>query len=208
MEDILNLYCQPYDPQYPVLCMDELSRQLIRERILPLAVKPGHPLRYDYQYIREGVCNLFLFVEQLRGWRYVTVESRRTKKEWVKTLQYIIETFYADAKKIRLVVDNLNTHNPAALYEILPTEQARALLDKLEFHYTPKHASWLNIAECEISVLSRQCLNKRIPTQSQMRATVTSWFEHRNAKTKEIHWQFTTADARIRLQSLYPSINE
>ncbi len=186
--------------------MDELCKQLVSEIRAGLPLKPGKPATFDYQYKREGVGDVFLFVEPLRGIRYTFVEPFRTKKEWVLTLKTVIETHYADAAKIRIVLDNLNTHKPSSFYEILPPDQARSLLDKLEFHYTPIHASWLNIAESEFSVLARQCLKKRISSLEILDREVTAWTDHRNTKCKKVNWQFTTSDARIKLKQLYPSI--
>lgn len=205
MEDILALYTQPYDAQRPVVCMDEASKQLVSETHIPLPLKPGHPLKYDYQYQREGVCNLFMFVEPLAGQRHVRVRLQRTKVDWVAEMKWLAETIYPNVSVIRLVLDNLNTHNPSAFYERLPPAEAHRLLDRFEFHYTPKHASWLNIAEIELSVLSRQCLARRIPNQSQLQEEVEAWEIKRNKACRSINWQFTSKDARIKLKQLYPS---
>lgn len=205
MEDILDLYTQPYDPRRPVVCMDETNKQLVEELHPSLPMIPGQQATYDLQYQRAGVCNLFMFFEPLKGWRYIAIEERRTKREWVLCLKELLETHYKNVDVLRIVLDNLNTHNPSAFYEILPPHEAKALLNRLEFHFTPKHASWLNTAEIEFSVLSRQCLNQRIPSQEQMEKTVSSWVHKRNKHCKGVDWQFTTTDARIKLKRLYPS---
>jgi len=168
MEEILELYTQPYDPKRSLVCMDETSKQLVREVRTPMALRPGQPAKYDYEYQREGVCNVFMFFEPLRGWRAVDIRARRTKQEWVYSMKHLVEEHYPEAEVVRVVVDNLNTHNPAAFYEFFAPAEAKGILDRLELHYTPKHASWLNMVEIELSVLSRQCLNQRIPDQQQM----------------------------------------
>lgn len=205
MEDILDLYTQPYNPLRPLVCMDEANKQLIEELRSKLPMVPGHPQTYDHQYKRAGVCNLFMFVEPLAGWRSVEVEDFRRKEEWVHCIKHLLESRYKDAEVVKIVSDNLNTHNPAAFYEFFPPDVAKSLLDRLEFHFTPKHASWLNIAEIEISVLSRQCLKGRIPSKEQMVQKVDSWVTDRNKNFKKVNWQFTTTDARIKLKKLYPS---
>ena len=205
MEDILGLYTQPYDPKRPVVCMDETSKQLVSEVRLPLALRPGQPARYDHEYRREGVCNAFMFFEPLRGWRAVDIRARRTKQDWVWGMKKLVEAHYPEAEVVRVVMDNLNTHNPAAFYEFFAPVEAKRLLDRLELHYTPKHASWLNMAEMELSVLSRQCLNQRIPDQQQMQRDVRAWARVRNKHCKTVDWQFKTEEARIRLKRLYPS---
>lgn len=205
MEDILALYAEPLDPDRPVICMDETSKQLISEVLEPMPRQPGQPLKYDYQYRREGVCNLFMFTEPLAGQRTVLLRSRRTKADWVACLRWLLEGPYADVSLIRLVSDNLNTHQPAAFYECLPPEEAKRLLDRVEFHYTPLHASWLNIAEIELSVLSRQCLSRRISSEEMLRIEIDAWTIQRNQACRKVDWQFTTTDARIRLKRLYPS---
>ena len=164
LEDVLDLYTQPYDPKRPVICMDETNKQLISEMKVPIKMKPGQPVKYDYQYKREGVCNLFMFFEPLRGWRRILVQKHRTKKDWVMCVTTILEKCWDEIEIMKLVVDNLNTHNPAAFYEFFKPKKARQLLSRLEFHYTPKHASWLNMAEIDLSVLTRQCLKQRIPS--------------------------------------------
>jgi len=205
MEDILDLYTQPYDAKRPLVCMDETSKQLVSEVRTPLALRPGQPARYDYEYQREGVCNVFMFFEPLRGWRAVDIRARRTKQDWVYGMKKLVEEYYPEAEVVRVVVDNLNTHNPAAFYEFFAPAEAKEILNRLEVHYTPKHASWLNMAEIELSVVSRQCLNQRIPDQQRMPREVSAWARARNEQCKRVDWQFTTADARIRLKRLYPT---
>jgi hypothetical protein len=207
MEDVLDLYTQPFDPLRPVVCMDEANKQLVQELRPKLPMVPGHPETYDHQYKRAGVCNLFMFVEPLSGWRSVFIEDFRRKKEWVQCIKTLLETQYKDAKVVRIVLDNLNTHNPSAFYQFYPPDEAKAILDRLEFHFTPKHASWLNIAEIEFSVLSRQCLNQRIPSKEILEQEVSSWVLQRNKNSKKVDWQFTTTDARIKLKKLYPSFS-
>jgi hypothetical protein len=205
MEDVLDLYTQPWDPKYPVICMDEMSKQLVSEVRPALPLQSGQPVKYDYHYHRAGVCNLFMFFEPLGGWRAVKTRARRTAKDWVACMRWLVEDCYTEAERIRVVLDNLNTHTPAAFYEFLPPAEAKRLLDRLEFHYTPKHASWLNMAEIELSVLSRQCLNRRIPSPDYLVSEVEKWTERRNNACRKVDWQFTSNDARIRLKSLYPS---
>jgi len=208
MEDVLDLYHEPYDPYYPLVCFDETSKQLILETRVPLPSAPGQVARYDYEYERKGVRNLFLFCEPLRGWRHIIVTEQRTKVDWAYCMKQLVDEFYPDAVRIRLVQDNLNTHNPAALYEVFEPKEAKRLLDRLEFHYTPKHGSWLNIAEIEFSVLSRQCLDQRIPDEIALQREVAAWEEGRNTSEKKVNWQFTTQDARIKLKRLYPSYQD
>ncbi len=208
MEDVLDLYAQPYDPKRPILCMDETNKQLISEVREPIPLQPGQPLKYDHQYRREGVCNLFMFFEPLKGGREVILRESRTKRDWVLCLKQVVDEHFRDAEVVRIVQDNLNTHNPAAFYEVLEPAEAKRLLDRLEFHFTPVHASWLNMAEIELSVLSRQCLNQRIPTVQKLQQEVKAWVNRRNKRDRTVDWQFTTADARIRLKRLYPSYLE
>ena len=205
MEDVLDLYTKSYDPKRPVICLDEANRQLISEVRTPIPIQPGQPAKYDYQYHREGVCNLFLFFEPLTSWREVKVRTYRTKKDWVQCIQEVLKERFGEVEVVRLVQDNLNTHNPSAFYEVLDPTEAKQILDRLEFHFTPKHASWLNMAEVELSVLSSQCLKKRIPTMQHMQQEVTAWASYRNKQCKTVDWHFTTADARIKLKRLYPS---
>jgi hypothetical protein len=208
MEDVLDLYHKPYDPLYPLVCFDETSKQLISETRVPLPSAPGQVTRYDYGYKRNGVRNLFLFCEPLRGWRHIKVTKQRTKVDWAYCMKQLVDEFYPDALCIRLVQDNLNTHNPAALYEVFEPKEAKRLLNRLEFHYTPKHGSWLNIAEIEFSILSRQCLDQRIPDETALQREVAAWEKERNTSEKKINWRFTTQDARIKLKRLYPSYQE
>jgi hypothetical protein len=208
MEDVLDVYTRPYDPKRPQVCMDEASKQLLRETRAPLPVRPDHPARVDYEYEREGVANLFLFCEPLRGWRWVTVTERRTKVDWAHHIRDLVDVWYPEAERIVLVMDNLNTHTPAALYEAFPPVEAKRLTDKLEIHHTPKHGSWLNIAEIELSVLSRQCLDRRVPDFATLDAAVSAWQTRRNASGGTVDWRFTTADARLKLKRLYPSTHE
>jgi hypothetical protein len=208
MEDVLAVYTQPYDPKRPQVCMDETSKQLIRETRPPLPATPGQPGRYDYEYERCGVCNLFLFFEPLTGWREVRVTARRTRSDWAEAIRALVDVQYPHAEKIVLVLDNLNTHTPGSLYEAFPPAEAKRLTDKLEIHYTPKHGSWLNMAEIELSVLSRQCLARRIDNVPELQAETAAWEQKRNQKGATIDWRFTTADARIKLRRLYPSYQD
>jgi hypothetical protein len=204
MEDVLDVYARPYDPCFPVICMDEASKQLIGEVRDPLPIRPGDPERIDSEYVRLGTCNLFMFCEPLCGWRHVRVTERRTKVDWAYALRDFLNEFYRDVKKVVLVMDNLNTHNPSSFYEAFEPSLARQLAERLEIHYTPKHGSWLNIAECEFSVLSRQCLDRRIEDADYLGREVTAWKSDRNQNAKEVNWQFTTNDARVKLRRLYP----
>jgi hypothetical protein len=204
MEDVLQTYQLPYDPRFPVVCMDEASKQLIEDVAVPLPVRPGQAMRQDHEYIRHGVCNQFVFCEPLRGWRRVKVTGRRTRLDWAECVRELLEECYPKAKRIRLVLDNLNTHTGASLYERFEPNHARRLLDRLEFHYTPKHASWLNMAEIEISALNRQCLHRRMADLDVLRSEVAVWESQRNAAKTKIHWTFTIAVARTKLAKLYP----
>lgn len=206
MEDVLEVYTRPYDPQRPQVCMDETSKQLLRDARAPLPAQPGQPARVDYEYEREGVVNCFLFCEPLRGHRWVGITAHRTKADWAYQIQQLVDVCYPEAEQIVLVMDNLNTHTPAALYEVFPPAEAKRLADRLEIHYTPKHGSWLNIAEIELSVLSRQCLDRRVPDVATLQAEVASWQERRNAAGGRVDWRFTTEDARIKLKRLYPAV--
>jgi hypothetical protein len=205
MEDVLDVYERPYDPRFPQVCLDELHVQLIGETRTPLPAAPGRPARVDYEYVRNGTANLFLWVEPLAGRRHVRVTDRRTKQDWAHCLRDLVDR-YPDAERIVLVMDNLNTHVAAALYETFPAAEARRLRQKLEVHYTPKHGSWLNIAEIELSVLARQCLTRRIPDRDTLSAETAAWERDRNARQSTIAWRFTTPDARIKLHRLYPSL--
>lgn len=206
MEEILEIYKLPYDPNNPLLCMDETSKQLVKETRGPISAEPGHPIRYDYEYERNGVCNLFMFYEPFGGKRYVSVTDRRTKKDWATQIKELLDVHYPNADKVVLVMDNLNTHKGASLYEKFPPAEARRLLNRLEFHYTPKHASWLNIAEIELRVLSGQCLNRRIPDKQNLEKEIRAWQKQRNFLNAKVDWQFSTEDARIKLKKLYPTL--
>ncbi len=208
MEDVLDVYTRPYDPRRPQVCLDETSRQLLGDVTPPLPMAPGHPAREDYEYVRGGVCNLFLTCEPLRGWRHVTVSDRRTRRDFAHVIKELVDVQYPDAEKIVLVMDNLNTHSPASLYEAFAPAEARRLTDGLEIHYTPKHGSWLNMAEIELHALAGQCLDRRLPDQATLTAEVAAWEAARNAADSAIDWRFTTADARIKLKHLYPVIDD
>lgn len=206
MEDVLAVYTRPYDPTRPQVCMDETNKQLLRDARAPRPVRAGRSARVDYEYEREGVANLFLFCEPLAGRRWVDVTEHRTKEDWAYQIQHLVEVRYPEAEGIVLVMDQLNTHTPAALYEVFPPAEAKRLADKLEIHYTPKHGSWLNIAEIELSVLSRQCLDRRVPDFATLAAEVAAWQDRRNAAGGAVDWRFATEDARIKLKRLYPSL--
>jgi hypothetical protein len=206
MEDVLDLYHQPHDARYPLVCLDETSKQLVAETRRPIPAALGRPERYDYEYQRTGVCNLFMFFAPLEGWRHVKVTDRRTKVDWAHCMRDLVDVHFSHALLIRVVQDQLNTHNPAALYEVFEPQEAKRILDRLEFHYTPKHGSWLNMAEIELSVLSRQCLDQRIPDQFGLEQEVLAWQQPRNSRGATVDWRFTTDDARIKLKRLYPSI--
>lgn len=206
MESVLDVYRRPYDARFPVVCMDESPRQLIDEVKTPIAGAPGRPARYDYEYKRRGVCNVFMANEPLAGKRVVNVTERKTKRDWAFFIAEIAER-YRVAEKITLVMDNLNTHKPGSFYETFAPEQAKKLWDRFEFVYTPKHGSWLNMAEIELNVLIGQCLNRRIGEMATVSAEVEAWQNHRNTKNATINWQFTTRDARIKLRRLYPIVH-
>ena len=206
MEDVLEVYHRPYDAKRPLVCLDEASKQLIGETRQPLPAEPGQPERFDYEYERKGTANLFLISEPLLGWRAVQVTERRTAKDFAEVVRWLVEDVHSDAEKVVLVMDNLNTHTAASLYEAFPPEQARRIIERLEIHHTPKHGSWLNMAEIELSVLARQCLDRRIESSEELRREVEAWESERNERQVEIKWQFTTADARIKLHRLYPVI--
>ena len=206
MEDVLEVYTRPYDPSRPQVCLDEKSKQLVREVREPLAAKPGRAARHDYEYERNGTANLFIVCEPLAGWRHISVTQRRTKLDWAHCIKELVDLHYPEALKIVLVMDNLNTHTPAALYEAFAPTEARRLLERLEIHYTPKHGSWLNMAEIELSVLARQCLEQRIPDQQTLAEEVGAWETERNAYESSIDWRFRTEEARIKLKHLYPEI--
>lgn len=206
MEDVLNVYHRPYDPQRPLVCLDETSKTLHAEAREPEPVAPGKPAREDYEYIREGTANLFLWFEPLRGKREVKVTERRTRRDWAELIRELVDEHYPEAEKVVLVMDNLNTHTPGALYETFAPAEARRIAEKLEIHYTPKHGSWLNMAEIELSVLTRQCLGQRLPSREHLGREVSAWTSDRNARAAKMQWQFTAADARVKLKHLYPTL--
>ncbi len=208
MEDVLETYKQAYDPAYPVICMDESNKQHEKAKIKGTSAKPGKLERFDTSYEKNGVSNIFLSFEPLTGKRYVNVAERRTRMDWAKHIRELVEVHYPNAQKIKLVVDNLNIHTGAALYELLEPAHARKILEKIEFHYTPKHGSWLNMAEIELSHLFRQCLNRRLENMDEVESEVKAWVEHRNKNAYVVNWQFTTEDARIKLKRLYPTIKD
>jgi len=207
MEDVLTVYKRDFKPDEHLVCMDETSKQLIKETRCPIPAKPGRPARYDYEYERNGVCNLFMFFEPLGGKRHVSVTNRRTKVDWAMQIKQLLDVHYPTAKKVTLVMDNLNTHTGASLYEVFQPNEARRLLDRLDIHYTPKHGSWLNMAEIELGVLSRQCLGRRIPDKATLTTEVTAWQKRRNTSEAKVDWRFTTAEARIKLKHLYPTLS-
>jgi DDE superfamily endonuclease len=207
MEDVLEVYHRDFDPTRPVVCLDESSKQLVSETRQPVPAAPGRPERVDYEYERKGTANLFMVTEPMVGQRYVTVTERRTAVDFANVIRDLVDCRYPEAEKIVLVMDNLNTHKPAALYEAFAPEEARRLAEKLEIHYTPKHGSWLNIAEIELGILSRQCLDRRIDNIDSVRKDVRAWERGRNNACGTVDWQFTTADARKKLKRLYPSFH-
>jgi len=208
MEDVLDVYHRPYDPNFPVVCFDESSKQLVAEKRKSVPAAPGQLERYDYEYQRNGVRNLFLFFSPLVSWRHIKITEQRTRRDWANCMKDLVDVHFPEATRIRLIQDNLNTHNPVFLYEVFKPTEAKRILDKLEFHFTPKHGSWLNMAEIEFSVLSRQCLNRRIGDEASLVQEINSWVNNRNHSQATVNWQFTTDDARIKLKKLYPSIND
>jgi hypothetical protein len=208
MEDILDLYAEPYDRRRPVVCFDELPVQLVSEVRAPLTAVPGRVAREDYEYKREGVANVFAFGEPLRGWRHLCVTAHRCKADFALQMRWLVDVGFPRALLIRLVLDNLSTHTPAALYETFPAAEARRILRRIEWHYTPTHGSWLNMAEIELSVLERQCLDRRIGDPETLRQETAAWAGERNQRAAKMEWQFTTADARIKLKHLYPSLKD
>jgi len=204
MEDVLEVYTRPHDPVRPLVCLDETSKQLVAETRAPLPMLPGQPARHDYEYERKGTANLFMLFAPLEGWRHVEVTDRRTAVDYAKILKDLSDTHFQCAEKIVLVQDNLNTHSPASLYEAFAPDEARRLFERFEWHYTPKHGSWLDLAESELAVLSGQCLDRRIPDRATLEREVAAWLKRRNTNNAKADWRFTTADARIRLKSLYP----
>ena len=206
MEDVLDVYKMPYDPRRPNVCLDETSKQLIGETRIPVPAYPGQAARYDYEYKRNGVANLFMIFEPLIGKRHVKVTQRRTKIDWAYCVREMVDQIYPDAEQIVLVMDNLNTHNKSSLYEAFEPAEAKRIADKLEIHYTPKHGSWLDMAEIELGILARQCLSRRIDNMEQFKDEVDAWQAIRNTAKAKVNWRFTTKDARIKLKRLYPSI--
>jgi hypothetical protein len=204
MEDVLEVYTRPYDPKRPVVCLDEASKQLVADVQEPLPPQPGQPLRIDYEYVRQGTANLFMCFEPLAGRRRVNVTERRTAVDFAQVVRELVDVDYPEAEAVVLVMDNLNTHGPASLYEAFEPAEARRILERLEIHHTPKHASWLNMAETELAVLARQCLDRRIPDRLRLCRDVAAWEAARNTAEVRVDWQFTTADARIKLKRLYP----
>jgi len=206
MEDVLEVYHRPHDADRPVVCLDETSKQLIAETRVPIPAKPGQPARYDYEYERNGTANLFMMFAPLEGWRHIEVTDRHTAVDYARVLKDLSDKHYPNAAKIVLVQDNLNTHKPASLYEAFPAEEARRLVERFEWHYTPKHGSWLDMAESELSVLSVQCLDRRIPDKTTLIDEVAAWASSRNSKHVRTDWQFTSTDARVKLKRLYPAL--
>lgn len=204
MEDVLEVYARPADEKRPVVCVDEGGKQLIGDARPPLPVRPGKPQRFDYEYVRNGMANLFMVFEPLQGQRHVEVTQRRTNQDFARLVKNLLDERYPTAERVVLVLDNLSTHTPAALYEAFTPAEARRLVERLEWHYTPKHGSWMNVAEIELSVLARQCLDRRIPDLESLRREVAAWERDRNAEAVKVDWQFTTADARVKLKRLYP----
>ena len=208
MEDVLDLYAEAYDEKHPVICFDETSKQLIAETRQPLPAHAGEVERFDYEYARRGVCNLFMFCEPRRGWRHVEVTEQRRMLDFAQQMKWLVEVGFPEAERVRVVLDNLNTHKAASLYERFAPEEARRLLRKLEFHYTPKHGSWLNMAEIELGVLSRQCLDRRIANEETLKRETRTWESERNTAYAKIEWRFTSEDARRKLHRLYPSTSD
>lgn len=206
MEDVLEVYHRPYDPRFPQVCLDEMSRQLIKETRTRLPMRSGVPARCDYEYERNGTANLFMLFQPLGNWRHVDVTERRTKVDFAQVIKAVVDDHFPEAERIVLVMDNLNTHGIGSLYEAFPPREARRLIERLEIHYTPKHGSWLNMAETELGVLSRQCLDRRLPDLPTLATEVSHWEATRNSAAATVRWQFTTDDARVKLASLYPSI--
>jgi len=206
MEDVLDVYARPLDPARPVVCIDEGGKQLIGDVREPLPARPGSPAKEDCEYERGGMANLFMAVEPLAGWRHAEVTQRKTAADFARFLRLLSDGPYRDAERIVLVCDNLNTHGPASLYEAFAPEEARRLALRFEWHYTPKHGNWLNVAECELSVLARQCLGRRIPDLEALKREVAAWERARNVASVTVVWQFTTADARVKLKKLYPTV--
>jgi len=208
MEAILDIYKRPYDETHPLVCMDESSKQQIKETRQPIPAQPGSVEKYDTEYERNGVSNLFMFFEPLAGKRLVAVTDQRTAVDWAFQIRKLVDERYPHAERITLVMDNLNTHTGASLYKAFPPEEARRILNKLDIHYTPKHGSWLNMAEIELSILSRQCLDRRIPNQETLKTEIAAWQEKRNAIASPMEWRFTNEEARVKLKKLYPTLQK
>jgi transposase len=208
MEDVLDVYERPIDEAHPLVCMDECPKQLIGETRIPIPARPGEPERYDHEYVRNGTCNLFMFSAPLLGWRRVEVTERRTRKDWAEQIRRLVDEDFPNAEKVVLVMDNLNTHSPASLYEAFAPEEAKRIWEHLEIHYTPKHGSWLNMAEIELSVINNHGLADRVENLSSMRKQVAAWTQKRNNGKSKIDWRFTNKDARIKLNRLYPKIED
>ena len=206
MEDVLEVYQRPYDSKRPVVCLDEQSKQLVKQVTPPWLMQPGSPAKEDYEYERNGTANLFMLFEPLAGWRHVKVTERRTKIDFAHLIRELLNEHFPDAETVVVVMDNLNTHKPASLYEAFPPAEARELIQRPEIHYTPKHGSWLDMAETELSILTKQCLDRRIPDMATLEREIGAWERTRNAAQSKVDWQFTTQDARIKLKKLYPSI--
>ena len=206
MEEVLEIYKREYDPEHPLLCFDESSKQLIQEVIEEIRMKSGQPMRYDSEYERKGVSNLFMIFEPLAGKRHIRITEQRTKKDWAECMKMIVDELYPNAKKITIVQDNLNTHTPASLYGRYHPEEARRITEKIDIQHTPKHGSWLNMAEIEFSALSRQCLNRRIGTMEELKKEIKEWETERNKATVKCNWRFRTEKARIKLRKLYPAL--
>jgi len=206
MEEVLDVYKRPYDPMRPEVCLDERPKQLVAEVGKPIPADPGQPARYDYEYKRNGVANIFMMFEPLAGKRHVKITERRTKKDWAECVRQLVDEIYPQAEQIVLVMDNLNTHKKSSLYERFEPAEAKRIADKLEIHHTPKHGSWLNMAEIEISVMARQCLSDRMDNIAYLQSESMAWAEKRNAQEAKVDWRFTTKDARIKLKRLYPSV--
>ena len=204
MEDVLELYAEPYDPRRPVVCFDETSTQLLSEARLPLTVRPGQPRRQDYEYRREGTRNLFLACEPLQGWRHVAITQRRTRQDFAHQMRWLVDEAYPNTQVVPVVLDNLNTHRPASINETFPAAEARRIVKRLEFHHTPKHGSWLNMAEIEFSVLARACLRRRVPDEAILCREIQALERERNAAQATINWRFNSQDARAKLHRLYP----
>ena len=205
MEDVLDLYAEPYDPDRPLVCFDETSKQLVADKTPGIRAKPGRLERYDYEYKRNGTCNLFMFCEPSKGWRHVEVTERRTAQDFARQMKWLVDEVYPDAPVVRLVLDNLNTHKPGSLYDTFEPAEARRVAKRLEFHYTPKHGSWLNMAEIEFSIFTRQCLDRRISNQEVLKCQIAALQHERNHAAATIDWRFSTNDARHKLQHIYPA---